>query len=301
MPAISRFSPGGPARMVYVRAFTDANIWKVATRALGTPSSSQPVVTIASTRLDVNPQFSPDGRRVAFGSTRSGGWEVWVSDPDGVNSVQLTTMGSPVTGVPRWSPDGKFLAFHSDREGQFEIYLMPSSGGKPRRLTSHSANDEDPSFSSDGRWIYFASNRTGVFQIWKVPVSGGDPIQVTQNTGTVAFESKDGTSLYYAQNSPGAPSPLWRLATTGGLPVKLLERISWQAFAVLERGIYYLDRTGDSTQLEYFNFDTSRSSTVARNLGNVRLGLTAPADGRTILYTRVDSAVEDLMLVENFQ
>jgi hypothetical protein len=49
------------------------------------------------------------------------------------------------------------------------------------------------------------------------------------------------------------------------------------------------------------NFAARRSSTVARNLGDVRTGLTASPDGRTILYTRTDSSVDDLMLVENFR
>ena len=84
-------------------------------------------------------------------------------------------------------------------------------------------------------------------------------------------------------------------------------------FVVLERGIYYIDRpSGEGgiycidrpsgeTRLQYFDFATRRSTTVARNLGNVDIPLTASPDGRTILYSRMDSSVDDLMLVENFR
>ena len=57
---------------------------------------------------------------------------------------------------------------------------------------------------------------------------------------------------------------------------------------------------GEGT-IGYFDFATRNSTTVARNLGNVFIGLTASRDGRTIFYTRVDSSVDDLMLVENFR
>jgi hypothetical protein len=53
--------------------------------------------------------------------------------------------------------------------------------------------------------------------------------------------------------------------------------------------------------LQFFDFSPGKPSTVARNIGDVRMGLTASPDGRTILYSRVDSAVDDLMLVENFR
>jgi len=55
------------------------------------------------------------------------------------------------------------------------------------------------------------------------------------------------------------------------------------------------------TRLLYFDFATKTSKTVARNLGTVGLGLTASSDGRTILFTRLDASIDDLMLVDNFR
>jgi hypothetical protein len=66
-------------------------------------------------------------------------------------------------------------------------------------------------------------------------------------------------------------------------------------------GIYLIDRPSGETRLQYFDFKTRRSTTVARNLGYVDTPLTTSADGRTILFSRVDSSVDDLMLVENFR
>ena len=68
-----------------------------------------------------------------------------------------------------------------------------------------------------------------------------------------------------------------------------------------EGGLLYTDQPSGETRLQYFDFATRRSTTVARNLGNVFLGLTASKDGRTIFYSRVDSSVDDLMLVDNFR
>ena len=79
------------------------------------------------------------------------------------------------------------------------------------------------------------------------------------------------------------PSPLWRLPASGGVPVKVLEGVVLANFVVLEGGIYYIDRpSGEGgiyyidrpsgeTRLQYFDFATRRSTTVARNLGNVDL------------------------------
>lgn len=300
MPTVSRPQPGRPPRLIYVRSLSDLNIWRVETSVSGAPSASPPTAAISSTREDSNAQLSPDARRVAFASNRSGRFEIWLADPDGTNAVQLTSMGAEVTGTPRWSPDGQTIAFDSMVAGQFEIYVIPTSGGKPRRVTSHPANDHIPSFSRDGKWIYFSSNRTGEHQIWKIPGSGGEAVQLTRNGGYVALESPDGAYVYYTQTL-SAPSALWRLPTSGGQPVKVLTGVINRAFKVLKTGIYYIDRPAGEARLRYYDLANGKFTTVAGNLGELRNGLTASSDGRTILYTRVDSSVDDLMLVENFR
>jgi Tol biopolymer transport system component len=208
MPVVSRPQPGRPPRLVYIRSYFDYNIWRVETSAAGAAAPSQPLVAISSTRSDMIPQFSPDGRRVAFTSDRSGELEIWVADPDGSNAVQLTSMGA-VPGFPRWSPDGELIAFHSNPEGQGEVYLITAAGGKPRNLTSHPGTDAFPSFSRDGKWIYFSSNRAGGERgIWKLPAFGGEAIRVTNSIGdsssdgiipnlSPALESADGAYIYY--------------------------------------------------------------------------------------------------------
>jgi dipeptidyl aminopeptidase/acylaminoacyl peptidase len=224
-----------------------------------------------------------------------------------------------VPGFARWSPDGELITFHSGAEGQPEIYVIPAAGGKPRNVTSHPAWDAFPSFSRDGRWIYFSSSRGRAVdrQIWKIPTFGGDAVRVTNGIGAEARESPDGAYLYYVE-ALDRPSPLWRQPTSGGAPVKVLDSVVLvsREFAVLDGGIYYIDRPssdaqarqgptgvyiGGEARLQYFDFAAGRSRTVARNLGDVGLGLTVSSDGRTILYTRVDSSVDDLMLVENFR
>jgi Tol biopolymer transport system component len=304
MPVVSRPQPERASRLVYARNIGVQSIWRIETSAPGAPAASPLSSAIASTREDSGPQFSPDGRRVAFDSNRSGPNEIWLADPDGSNAVQLMSMvatnGSRWAGSPHWSPDGQLIAFDSLHEGYYDIYVISAAGGKPRRLTFHSANSNVPSFSRDGKWIYFGSNRTGEYRIWKVPVPGGEAVQVTANIGLVALESPDGAYVYYTQTQ-GAPSALWRLPVSGGQPVKVLEGVVQWAFAVFDKGVYYIDQPEGQARLQFYDFATGRSTTVARNLGDVGQGLTVSPDGRTILFSKVTSSVNDLMLVENFR
>jgi eukaryotic-like serine/threonine-protein kinase len=137
-----------------------------------------------------------------------------------------------------------------------------------------------------------------IIEYGKCQRPGGDAVQVTPNQGSSVFESPDG-SLYYLAFS--IVSPVWRLPMSGGDPVKVLEGVVCFNFTVLEKGAYYINRVGAETRLQYLDFATGKSATVAHNLGEISSGLTVSPDGKTILFTRVDSSADDLMLVENFR
>jgi Tol biopolymer transport system component len=106
--------------------------------------------------MDSGPQFSPDGSRIAFESTRSAAYEIWMCRNDGSGLIQLSHFNS-VSGTPRWSPDGKQIVFDSLNAGNADVFVVDSQGGPPRRLTSEPSIEGVPSWSRDGNWMYFKS------------------------------------------------------------------------------------------------------------------------------------------------
>jgi len=302
MPAVARLG----RRLAYARWLRDGNIWRIETTGAGTGQAGK---FISSTRPDLNPQFSPDGKRIAFTSHRSGNPEIWMCDADGWNAVQLTSFGGPHTGSPRWSPDGQYIVFDSLARGTRDIYVIGAGGGKPRALTSEASEDVIPSWSRDGRWIYFSSNRGADRQIWKIPWApgapgaghGGEAVQVTRNGGHVAFESWDGKNLYYTKGH--APGPLFKLPLGGGAESQVLESVYQRAFAATGSGIYFIsppDARGVA-RLQFLDLASGKSSPITALDKPLTVGLTVSPDGRTVLYSQIDLVGSDLMLVENFR
>ena len=83
---------------------------------------------------DGSPAWSPDGKQVAFTSTRDGHSQIYVMNADGTGLKRLSN--SPFNEFsPTWSPDGKWIAFASTRNGQTSIYMMDTNGGNVTPLT----------------------------------------------------------------------------------------------------------------------------------------------------------------------
>jgi Tol biopolymer transport system component len=289
-------SPRGD-RLAYVHSLVHVNIWR--TEGPGVRGTREPSVKlIASSRIDGEGDYSPDGKRIAFTSDRSGNFEIWAANDDGSNPVQLTSLGGSATGSPSWSPDGKHIAFDSRLEGHSDIFVISAEGGSPRRVTTENAEDTVPAWSRNGEWIYFDSDRTGMQQIWKVPVIGGAAMQITKEDGFDPQESRDGSMLYFLKDD----GSLWKMPVGGGEPVRALTDVyKWQA---LDNGICFLDRAEGLARIKFFDFATGRTEEVTTvdsgPLAGNKMFSVSP-DAKWILYGRVDQLESDVMLVENFR
>ena len=299
-PTISRLGN----RLAYVVGRGDTNIWRVDLRGPARKPGN-PVQFISSTLSEYEPRFSSDGKRIAFVSARSGSYEIWVCDADASNIVQLTSFGGVGVHAPRWSLDGGDVAFGVPVSRQREyIYLVSAKGGKPRRLTAESAAafEGSPDWSRDGRWIYFISDRSGRIEVWRMPSKGGEAVQITRNEADQVEVSPDGRFLYYSKGWPRQIS-LWRMPVEGGEEVKVLDSMDPDGrWALGREGVYFFtppDKQGHS-DIRLYELSAGKIRkilTIERAIGSQ---IAVSPDGRTILYTQLDEAGSDLMMVENF-
>jgi Tol biopolymer transport system component len=285
-------------RLAFARQVSDQDIWRV-------EAGAKPEPFLASTMLDNNAQFSPDGQRIAFSSARGvDRVAIWLSDAGGANLVQLTRGPGTYDGSPRWSPDGRCIAFDAlGSDGRRSVHIVESTGGQSRHLTTGFPwINKVPSWSRDGKWIYFTSDRTGRWEIWRIPAQGGATEQITSNGGYVALESADGNTLYYTKTGSYGVEPLYAHALGGSEERQVLERVAGRGFDVFEDGIYYLTPSGHRTaEIRFHEFATGRSRVVSAIDALPGLGLSVSPNRRTFLFAEFVSAGVDLMLIDNFR
>ncbi len=297
-PSISRKGH----QLIYQNRMQNDNIWQVNLRD-ETHAKGSPSVLISANGHNWRPDFSPDGKRIVFESSRSGYAEIWACDSDGTNCGQLTALRG-VAGTARWSPDGRYVAFEFHPGEHSEIYVLEIAAGQPHLVrTVPGADNLAPSWSRDGRWIYFASDRgEGRFQLWKVPSQGGSPLQVTRKGGVYGVESVDRHFLYYSKFET---TGIWKMPLPGGEETRILDEPSgddWYNWALGRNGIYLLNRTAQPKEaIEYFDFVTGKKTTILLPDKRVDYGVIVSPDERSILYGQNDLYQSSLILMKNFR
>jgi Tol biopolymer transport system component len=114
---------------------------------------------LATTDLDYDAAFAPDGKTIAFTSERAGSADLFRIQTDGSDLERLTD-DPAYDDQAAFSPDGRQLVFVSTRQGGYaRVWIMDLASRRAQPLTSGSGGDYRPSWSPDGAWIAFASGR----------------------------------------------------------------------------------------------------------------------------------------------
>jgi dipeptidyl aminopeptidase/acylaminoacyl peptidase len=176
---------------------------------------------------DNDPQWSPDGKRIAFVSNRTGkafdedrNTDVFVIDAAGGPLTKISDHAEGDTS-PRWSPDGQTIAFLSavPEKSHPRIWLAPSSGNAASKTAADNV-DLIPTqlrWAEGGKALYFETGYKGTSQLFRVdlasrraaPITTGDRtvhfVDVSERTGTLVFAVNDPTHLddLYVSNLAG--------------------------------------------------------------------------------------------------
>jgi Tol biopolymer transport system component len=295
-------SPKGD-KLAYNSISISSNIWR---RDLLHPEAPA-VELIPTSRTQFDAQYSPDGKSIAFASLRSGMQEIWISNDDGSNLVQIPNDNyMSLSGSPQWSPDGNKIAFNSLSRNRWEIYVADVAERKPRKLATNISGVIRPHWSRDGKWIYFSSHDPGMMGVYRCPASGGDAVLISKDIdGIGAQESSDGKTVYFA--SLGGNSTLKKVALPGqpgtesevvGLP-RMETGWGQPLWALSSGGIYFVPAEAPRS-VRYFDFASKQIRPIFEVDKGLGSGLSVSSDGRWILYTQDRSITGDIMLVDHF-
>jgi eukaryotic-like serine/threonine-protein kinase len=288
--AQAQWSPDGH-RLVFRRQ--DKSGADVATAE---PGSGSLVRLTADNMLDIDPAWSPDGRRIYLASNRGGGLNLWRipvgADGRADGPAEQVTTGAGDDVEPAIAPDGRRVVFavRGINADLWRLPVSPATGqatGQPAALLTTSRVESRGAWSPDGRRIAFNSDRLGEMNIWVRELDNGAERQVTRGAGGdyQPAWTPDGRELVFF-SARGGNADIWRVAVADGRLVRLTDdrSLDTNPFPSPDgRSIGFLsDRSG---RLEVWLM--SADGTGQRQLTSVGAGghfLRWTADGAAIIF-----------------
>lgn len=151
------------------------------------------------------PDWSPDGRKIVFGSLQKNYMDIYTMNADGTEVTLLSGSPDHSDSMPAWSPDGKWIAFAKHTKGYSRIFMIRPDGTELHEWSNGSgeAYEGFPAWSPDGTKLAFTSNRDGEFDIYVANLDGSGTIRLTndQARDIAPAWSSDASRIAYTSNS----------------------------------------------------------------------------------------------------
>jgi Tol biopolymer transport system component len=245
---------------------------------------------------------------MTFESARSGlAQEIWVSDPDGSNAVQITRSApGHANGNPTWSPDGQRILYTDlgvEGTGAPDLFTMSADGTDRRQVTHAAFLEAVATWSHDGRWAYYRQDGPDGRDIFRVSVDSGSKERLTKHGGLYPTVSWDDKTLVFTTTE--VTSALFKMPVAGGDEEQIVDCVASRALAVAPpNDLYYVGCSNDSPSAPVHrrNLTTGRDEVIWTIPASPKmLGLAVSPDGKTILYAPFLARGSDLMMLENFR
>jgi len=154
--------------------------------------------------LNMQPVFSPDGRRLIFTSGRGGAFTLYLKETSGSTPDELLLKGTNSRFPTDWSYDGRLLMYvDTDAKNKWDLWTVPVDGErKPTPFLQSEFNECQGQFSPDGKWVAYSSDESGRYEIYVRPFPpGSGKWKISNGGGQHARWRRDGRELFYLDPS----------------------------------------------------------------------------------------------------
>jgi Tol biopolymer transport system component/DNA-binding winged helix-turn-helix (wHTH) protein len=297
-PSVARTS----GRITYESWAYEINLWETpVVDRLDLEGDLTPTLKAAvqtSDQWNHSPDLSPDAKRLAFVSTRSGGAELWIADRDGANARQMTTFGRAYIRPPRWSPDGAKILISASVNGQLDLYSIDVATAQAARLTNDQEDEIAPAWTHDGRAVLFGARRSGTWQVMRQSISDGSRTQLTTDGGYAAQASPDGKTILFTRLERQG---VWSMPVDGGAATLLVpgvrsaETTNWRVTA---NGVFFVGATANQVVVRKAPLTGGNAVDVAW-LGNYSWpGFAITPDATRVIYSHWDRRESNIMAMD---
>jgi Tol biopolymer transport system component/predicted Ser/Thr protein kinase len=145
------------------------------------------------------PLWTPDGKRIAFQSSKEGALNIFWQLADGTGRLERLTTSEYPQAPHSWSPDGQLLAFiEVTPTTGLDIWVLRLSDRKAQPFLRTPFNEGGPRFSPDGHWIAYISDESGQYEVYVQPYPGpGGKYQISTEGGSEPVWNPNGRGLFY--------------------------------------------------------------------------------------------------------